>query len=89
MDWIDLFQDRNRWLDLVNVVINFRVPYNVGNFLTSRGPASFSERSLLHAVSKLSINLLLSCEAQNTNQSDKVKLFFFVSVTIYQIENPT
>jgi len=26
MDWIDLAQDRDRWQDLVNVVINFRVP---------------------------------------------------------------
>jgi len=26
MDWIYLAQERNRWLALVNVVINFRVP---------------------------------------------------------------
>jgi hypothetical protein len=26
MNWIDLAQDRNRWLALVNVVINLRVP---------------------------------------------------------------
>jgi hypothetical protein len=25
-DWIDLAQDRDRWRDLFNVVINFRVP---------------------------------------------------------------
>jgi hypothetical protein len=26
MDWIDLAQDRDRWLALVNVVMNFQIP---------------------------------------------------------------
>jgi hypothetical protein len=26
MDWIDLAQDRDKWKDLVNTVMNFQVP---------------------------------------------------------------
>jgi hypothetical protein len=32
MDWTDLSQDRHRWRDLVQAAMNFRVPYNAGNF---------------------------------------------------------
>ena len=35
MDWIDLAQNTGRWRTVVNAVMNFRVPYNVRNFLTS------------------------------------------------------
>ena len=34
-DWINLTQDRDRWLALVNVVTELRVPQNTRNFLTS------------------------------------------------------
>ena len=34
-DWIDLAQDRGRWLVLVNAVTNLWVLLNSGNFLTS------------------------------------------------------
>ena len=35
VDWIDVVQDRNRWLALVKGLMNLRVPCNVRTFLTS------------------------------------------------------
>ena len=51
MDWTDLAQDTDRWLAIVNEVMNHRVPQNAANFLTNRETISFS-RTLLHGVSK-------------------------------------
>ena len=52
MDWIGLAQDRDRWRTLVSAVMNLRVRLNVGNFLTSCKPLSFSRTNLRHVVSK-------------------------------------
>jgi hypothetical protein len=52
VDWIGLAQDSLRWWALVNAVMNLQIPKNVGNFLTSCKPVSFSRRTVLHGVSE-------------------------------------
>ena len=52
VDWIGLAQDWEWWRTLVSAVMNLRVQYNAGNFLTSCKPVRFSRRTLHHGVSK-------------------------------------
>jgi hypothetical protein len=47
MDWIDLAQDKDQWRALVNTVMNLRVLYNSGKFLSTRTMGSFSRRAQL------------------------------------------
>jgi len=46
MDLTDLVQDKDRGQAFMNAVMNLQVPYNAGNFLTSRNPLRFSKTLL-------------------------------------------
>ena len=46
MKWIYLAKDKKKWRDLLNEVMNFRLPKNYGNFLTSLGRFGDDEETL-------------------------------------------
>jgi hypothetical protein len=51
MDWTGLVEDTDQWRTLLNTVMNFRVPQNVGKFLSGCTSGGFSRRAQLHGVS--------------------------------------
>jgi hypothetical protein len=52
IDWIPLAQERDNCGDLVNAVLNLRVPCNAGNFFSGCATVNFLIRTRLHGVSK-------------------------------------
>jgi hypothetical protein len=89
MDWIDLAQDREKWRADLNVVMNLRVPYNVGKFLTSLGLVSLSGRTLLHVVSQLVWRVFseyFSCPCQY-HSPDAPYSFIHQSPTLHNFSN--
>jgi hypothetical protein len=50
MDWIILAQVKDKWTALLNTIMNLRVPYYSGKFLSSCTTDSLSRRAQLHKV---------------------------------------
>jgi hypothetical protein len=51
MDCIDMAQDKDQWRALVNMVMNLRIPQNIGQFLSHCTVGGFSRRTQHHEVS--------------------------------------
>ena len=69
MGWIGLAHDTDIWRTLISAVMNLRVPWNAGNFLTSCKPVSCSRRTLHRGVSKLHLAVFYYRNAVISSQS--------------------
>jgi hypothetical protein len=49
VDWIGLAQDRDKWRDLVNAVMNLCVAYNAGKLLSGFTTGGLSNSAQLHS----------------------------------------
>jgi hypothetical protein len=58
MDWNGLVQGKGQWRDLLETVIKFLVPQNVGKYLSSCATSGFSRRVQLHGVSPFLIHAI-------------------------------
>jgi hypothetical protein len=59
VDWIHVAQERNQWRLLVNTVMNYRVLWKSGKFLSMWVTVSFSRRILFQDVSFVSSRTLV------------------------------
>ena len=83
MDSVGLDQNRDKWRTRVSLVMNLRVVYHAGNYMTSCKTVGISRSILLHGVSKLT-RFIHNCN--KTTQKNMVSLkirFHFMSVKFY------
>jgi hypothetical protein len=74
VDWIDLAQDMLRQGNLVNALMNLRVPYNAGKLPSSCTTGDLSSGAQLHRVSSLvrDIEFDKTCEREVLKLCDAV-----------------